>query len=144
MTTPATGTATRSPQLSTALVCSGIAALALTALTLFLAGLGLHALQSSSPTDRGFGTASLLTALVLLAPPVVLMWVALGRLATQPPRGAKLMIGCLAAVGGFILVVALPTLSRAGSLAVSGTTIGIGLAFLGVAHLVHSATRTTA
>jgi hypothetical protein len=143
MTTPATGTATRSPRLSTALVCSGVIALALTALTLFTAGFGLYALLSPAATDRGIGTVALVIAIVLLAPIVVLMWVALGRLTTRPPRGAKLMIGCLAGLGGFILTVALPLLSRAGSVAVSGAVVGIGLALLGVAHLVHSATRTT-
>jgi FtsH-binding integral membrane protein len=144
MTTPATGTATRSPRLSTALVCSGVIALVLTALALYLAGLGLYALQSPSTADRGIGTVSLVIAVVVLAPIAVLMWVALGRLATQPPRGARLMIGCLTGLGGFVLVVVLPPLARTGSLAVSGATIGIGLAFLGVAHLVHSATRATA
>jgi len=144
MTTPAGGTVTRTPQLRTALVCSGLLTLVLTALALFMAGLGLYALGSTSAADRGIATASLVIAVVLLAPPVVLMWVALARLISQPPHGARLMIGCLRAVGGFLLVVALPTLSRSGSIAVIGGVAGIGAAFLGVAQLVSSATRTAA
>lgn len=143
MTTPAGGTVTRSPQLRTALVCSGIVALVLTALALFMAGLGLYALGSASAADRGIAIGSLVIALVLVAPPVVLMWVALVRLISQPPRGARLMIGCLRAVGGFLLVVALPTLSRSGSIAVIGGVAGIAAALLAVAQLVSSATRTT-
>jgi hypothetical protein len=138
-----TSTSPRAPRLTAALLCSGFVTLVLTALALFMAGLGIYALQSPSAADRGIATASLLIAVVLLAPPVVLMWVALGRLATRPPHGARLMIGCLGAVGGFILMVALPVLSVAGSVAVRGAVIGIGLAFVGVAVLVASATRST-
>jgi hypothetical protein len=57
MTTPAGGTVTRSPQLRTALVCSGIVTLVLTALALFMAGLGLFALGSASAADRGLPSA---------------------------------------------------------------------------------------
>jgi hypothetical protein len=142
-TTPAGGTVTRSPQLRTALVCSGVVALVLTALALFMVGLGLYALGSASAADRGIAIGSLVIAVVLVAPPVVLMWVALVRLITQPPRGARLMIGCLRAVGGFLLVVALPTLSRSGSIAVIGGVVGIAGGLLAVAQLVSSATRTT-
>ncbi len=141
--TSTTSPATRAPQLTAALICSALVTLALTALDLFLAGLGIYVLQSPSAADRGIGTVSLLIAVLLLAPPVVLMWVALVRLTTQPPRGAKAMIGCLRAVGGFVLVVALPTMSRSGSVAVIGGAIGIGLAFLGVAQLLASATRAS-
>lgn len=141
--TSTTSPATRAPQLTAALICSALVTLALTALDLFLAGLGIYVLQSPSAADRGIGTVSLLIAVLLLAPPVVLMWVALVRLTTQPPRGAKAMIGCLRAVGGFVLVVALPTMSRGGSVAVIGGAIGIGLAFLGVAQLLASATRAS-
>jgi hypothetical protein len=142
-TTPAGGSVTRSPQLCTALVCSGVVALVLTALALFMVGLGLYALGSASAADRGIAIGSLVIAVVLVAPPVVLMWVALVRLITQPPRGARLMIGCLRAVGGFLLVVALPTLSRSGSIAVIGGVVGIAGGLLAVAQLVSSATRTT-
>ena len=144
MTTTTGDSATRSPQLSTALVCSGIVTLLLTALALFMAGLGLYALGSTSAADRGIATVSLVIAVVLVAPPVALMWVALIQLFTQPPRGAALMIGCLRAVGGFVLMVALPTMSRSGSIAVIGGVVGIALAFLGAAQLLASATRTPA
>jgi hypothetical protein len=138
-----TSPATRAPQLTVALLCSAAVTLVLTALALFMAGLGLYVLQSPSAADRGIGTVSLVIAVVLLAPPIVLMWVALVRLMTQPPRGARVMIGCLRAVGGFVLVVALPTMSRSGSVAVIGAVIGIALAFLGVAQMLASATRSS-
>lgn len=144
MTTPAGGTVARTPQLRTALVCSAVLTFVLTALALFLAGLGLYALGSTSAADRGIATVSLVIAVVLVAPPVVLMWVALVRLTTQPPRGARPMIGCLRVVGGFLLVVALPTLSRSGSIAVIGGVAAVAAAFLAVAQLVSSATRTAA
>jgi hypothetical protein len=142
MTTPA-GTVSRSPQLRTALVCSGIVTLVLTALALFMAGLGLFALGSDSAADRGIAIGALVIAVVLVAPPVVLMWVALVRLISRPPAGAQLMIGSLRAVGGFLLVVALPTLSRSGSIAVIGGVVGIAGGLIAVAQLVSSATRTT-
>ncbi|TQM45196.1 hypothetical protein [Pseudonocardia cypriaca] len=143
MTTPAGGTLTRSPQLRTALVCSGIVTLALTALALFMAGLGLLVLGSASAADRGIAIGALVIAVVFVAPPVVLMWVALVRLISRPPAGARLMIGCLRVFGGFLLVVALPTLSRSESFAVIGGLVGIAGGLIAVAQLVSSATRTT-
>src|SRR5205823_13622352 len=91
--------------------------------------------------DRAMGTLLVVIGLAFLGTPAVLMWVALTRLFTQPPRGAALMIGCLRAVGGFFLMVALPTMSRSGSIAVIGAMVGVALAFLGTAQLVSSATR---
>lgn len=138
-----TNPATRAPQLTVALLCCAVVTLVLTALALFMTGLGLYVQQSPSAADRGIGTASLVIAFVVLAPPVALMWVALVRLATQPPRGAKVMIGCLRALGGLLLMVALPTMSHSGSIAIIGAVGGVGLAFLGVAQLLASATRSS-
>jgi hypothetical protein len=144
MSTPAAGTVTRNPQLTVALICSAVAALVVTVLALVVIAGPIAWLRSGgTAADRSMATLLLAIGIAFLAPPAVLMWVSLVRLATQPPRGARAMIGCLRAVGGFVLVVALPTMSRSGSIAVIGAVIGIALAFLGVAQLVASATRAS-
>jgi hypothetical protein len=144
MSTAATGTVTRTPQLTIALICSAVAALVVTALALLAIAGPIAWLQSGgTAADRSMATLLLVIGLAFLAPPTVLMWVALVRLTTQPPRGARVMIACLRTVGGFVLMVALPTMSRSGSVAVIGAVIGIALAFLGVAQMLASATRSS-
>jgi membrane-associated HD superfamily phosphohydrolase len=124
------------------LVCCTIATVVVTLLALFV-NIGAMALLDGTAADRAMGTLLVVIGLVFLGTPAVLMWVALVRLFTEPPGGAKLMIACLRAVGGFFLAVALPTVSRSGSIAVMGAVIGIALAFVGTAQLLASATRTT-
>jgi hypothetical protein len=144
MSTSAAGTVTRTPQLTVALICSAVASLVVTALALLVIAGPIAWLQSGgTAADRSMATLLLVIGVAFLAPPAVVMWVALVRLSTQPPRGAQAMIGCLRAVGGLVLVVALPTMSRSGSIAVIGAVVGVGLAFLGVAQLLASATRAS-
>ncbi|GAA5128601.1 hypothetical protein GCM10023320_47810 [Pseudonocardia adelaidensis] len=143
MTTPHPAAPGRRPVAP--LVCCTIATVVVTLLALVATGGALVWLQSGGPaTDRAMATLLAVLGLVFLGTPATLMWVALIRLFTQPPRGATLMIGCLRAVGGFVLVVALPTMSRSGSVAVIGAVAGIALAFLGAAQLLASATRAPA
>ncbi|HYH31768.1 MAG TPA: hypothetical protein VD903_15420 [Pseudonocardia sp.] len=142
MTSSGPGSLARTPRLISALVCCAVAALAVTAMALGLVGAALSWLQQGGPaTDRMMATLLLGIGVLLLVPPAVLMWVALARLATRPPRGAALMLGCLRAVGGLVLVVALPVLSRTGSVAVIGGVVGIGLALLATAQLLAVASR---
>ena len=123
------------------LVCTTIATVLVTALALVVSGGALAWLSSGgTAADRAMGTLLVVIGLAFLGTPAVLMWVALTRLFTQPPRGAMLMIGCLRAMGGFVLIVALPTLRHSGSLAVIGAAIGIALAFIGTARMLASAT----
>lgn len=138
-------TATRSPRLVPALICCAVATLAVSALALGILIGALVWLQSGGPaTDRAMATLLIVIAAAFLLPPTVLMWVALVRLTTRPPHGAGIMLGCLRAVGGLVLVVALPTLSNAGNIGVIGAVIGIALAFLGTAQLLSGATRQPA
>ncbi|MHA6615619.1 hypothetical protein [Pseudonocardia sp. DLS-67] len=126
-----------------ALVCCTVATVVVTLLALLVAGAGIGWLYGGGTgADRAMATLLAVIGLVFLGTPAVVMWVALVRLFGQPPRGATPMIGCLRAVGGFVLVVALPTMSRSGSIAVIGGVVGIALAFLGAAQLLASATRT--
>jgi hypothetical protein len=143
MTTPRPPTSVRRP--TGPLVCCTIATVVVTLVALAATGGALAWLQSGGPaTDRAMAALLAVIGLVFLGTPATLMWIALIRLFTQPPRGATLMIGCLRAVGGFVLMVALPTMSRSGSVAVIGAVVGIALAFLGAAQLLASATRAPA
>jgi hypothetical protein len=141
MTTPpaAPEPVARTPRLVAALVCCTVATLVVTALSLGLLTGALAWLGSGGPaTDRAMATLLAGIAVVLLLPPTVVMWVALVRLATRPPRGATALLACLRTVGGFLLVVALPTVSR-GGIGASAAVVGIALAFVGAAQLLATA-----
>ncbi|GAA0906252.1 hypothetical protein GCM10009559_74620 [Pseudonocardia zijingensis] len=101
-------------------------------------------LVSGSPDGIDMAMAGLLVVLgtVFLGSPAACMWVALVRLVARPPHGAKLMIGSLRTVGGFLLMVALPTMSVRAAILVSVVVAGVALAFLGVAQLLAAATRS--
>jgi hypothetical protein len=135
--------ATRRPRLLVALACCAVATLAVTALAAFVIGGALMWLRAGGPaTDRAMATLLIVIGLVFLGPPAVCMWAALVQLVVRPPRGATIMLGCLRAVAGLVLTVALPVLSLSGQIVAIGAVAGIGLAFLAVAQLLASATRS--
>jgi hypothetical protein len=129
-----------------ALVLCGIATCAVSLFALLVVGGGVVWLSSerAEAIDRLMAVLLVVIGLLFLATPAVLMWVALAWLVAEPPRGALLMIACLRALGGFVLLVALPTLSRAGGVAVIGVGVGVALAFLAVAQVLAAATRPRA
>ena len=114
-----------------ALVYCAVLALGVTALGL------LHLVAGvADPTYAGMFIP---VGLVILTP-AVLMWVAIVRLATRPPRGAVLLLATVATVGGLVLIVGLAAVQASAAAGVSGTPpfaiAAVGLAYLGGAALL--------
>jgi hypothetical protein len=129
MSRPATPPRTQSPV--AALVYCAVLALGVTALGLLVLVAGV--------VDPTYAGPFITVGLVILTP-AALMWVAIVRLVTRPPRGAVLLLSTVAPVGGLVLIVGLAAVQASAAAGVSGmppfAIAAVGLAYLGGAVLL--------